>query len=205
MSLSLLLLSCSVLTILYCAPARSQMQVRPETDTSELSDTAVSERVVGQLTVGVPQNRTLANGQTDRFTVRSKADRIIKLSIRHADTDLFLEVLDPTGKRLIHVDSSDRAAGTKCAIVLANSAGDYFVTVTAARRRSEGSVGPGQYTLTLTDLGPPSKQDADDVHLLIGEGLRYLLRARVATHSELSSVLNKQPKLGKHWAFMTST
>ena len=80
---------------------------------------------------------------------------------------MFVEILDPAGQRLMHVDSPDRAWGKERAIVVTESAGTYRAKVTATAPRSRSNAILGQYTVTLTDLRPPFSRDEGDVAFLL--------------------------------------
>jgi CHAT domain-containing protein/Flp pilus assembly protein TadD len=140
----------------------------PETLPLRESKIAI-ERHAGRLLTGRTVERELEGSQADVFEVNAQAGQYVRVVADQNGIELFLEIIGPDGKLLMHADSVTPQWGQVQAIVVTELSGSYQVRVAPV---SPGAL-LGKYKLSLTDLRSPDKRDAPDAHMLDSLGNIY--------------------------------
>lgn len=142
---------------------------------------------------GSPIAKDISAGQTHSYTISLSANSYLHLVAEQRGADIFLALLDPSGKSLIETYSPIGSQGAENLYFIAESAGDYTLRV----RSVHSAAATGGYALTLlaarSALPEDSRRVAAQRNYFDGEKLRpsdleqslLCLRQAVETFSSL--------------------
>ncbi|HMV48211.1 MAG TPA: tetratricopeptide repeat protein, partial [Blastocatellia bacterium] len=99
--------------------------------------------------------KDISAGQTHSYTISLSSNSYLHLVAEQRGVDIFLELLDPSGKSLVETYSPIGSQGAENLYFIAESAGDYTLQV----RSVHSTAVEGGYTLTLLAVRAPSPED----------------------------------------------
>src|SRR5207302_10360875 len=79
------------------------------------------------LQLGTPIERTLAAGQSHRYTIKLEQDQIAQLVVDQRGIDVIVRVFSPGGRRLGEFDTPNGTEGPENVTVIAETAGGYRI------------------------------------------------------------------------------
>ena len=130
------------------------------------------------LTPGTRVERELSAGRRDDFEVLLRRGDRLQVEVDQKDIDLAEELVDPSGRRVIRVDTPKGASGTETLWAVAEISGRYRLTVGPLDDEASG-----RYVLNVSSIGPATREDraraaAEAVHM------RYRYFENSATEAE---------------------
>jgi hypothetical protein len=114
----------------------------------------------GNLQVQVPEERTIAAGKTDAFSVDLMKDQFLALTVVQRGIDVGIAVVDPDGVQLRLVDGADGSGGTESITVVAESTGQYHFQVLPLDPFRNPA--PGRYEIKIVEIRAATDQELRD-------------------------------------------
>ena len=99
--------------------------------------------------------KNISGGQTHQYSFSLPANSYSHFVVEQRGADVFLALLDPTGKPLVETYSPIGSQGTENLYFIAVSAGDYSLRI----RSVHSTATEGAYTLTMLAARTPSPED----------------------------------------------
>jgi hypothetical protein len=127
-----------------------------------------------ELQVQVPQERTLAAGQSDQFRVALQKGQFLSLTVVQKGIDVGITVIDPDGIPIRVVDSADGSAGIEALAIVAASTGSYKFDVHPVDVFRNPP--PGRYEIKIVEIRNATDQELRDGTRVLGktQGLTFL-------------------------------
>ena len=113
---------------------------------TQLTATRAEPQAEDRLEVGVPVKRPIRAGESHSFVVRLKAGDFADLLVEQSGSDVAVTVLDPSGAKILTVDSPNSVYGPEPAALVADATGDFRILLGAPDR------GGGSYEVRLLAL-----------------------------------------------------
>jgi len=132
----------------------------------------------GSLQPGIPVERTVARGQTHRFTVSLEKDQFLQLVVMQRGIDVVVRAFSPDGKSLGEFDSPNGTDGPENVSVVAETTGVYRFEVVPLDHGE--NVSPGRYEIKILDLRRATEQEIQEGknrESLKAKGLALLVEA----------------------------
>ncbi len=109
------------------------------------------------LQLGTPIERTIAANQSHLFSLTLEAGQFAQVVVEQNGIDVIISVTGPNSKKVGDFDSPNGDQGPENVAIVAETAGEYFVTV---RPLNEGqNVKPGKYEIRLMELRSATDQE----------------------------------------------
>jgi CHAT domain-containing protein/Tfp pilus assembly protein PilF len=118
---------------------------------------------------GTPHRREMAGGQRHGYRISLGADQFMKAVVEQDGIDVKIQVLDPSGKRILDVDSEIRAHGQETLSLVCEAAGDYRLIVIPKQQVASS----GRYEIRIAELRIATNDDRalQEARRLIEKGL----------------------------------
>jgi CHAT domain-containing protein len=114
-----------------------------------------SEKEVRALEPGNLIRRELEGGRQHTYQIRLSADQFLKAVVEQQGIDVMVQISGPDGGQVMEFDSEGRLRGQETAPVVAESTGDYRLTVRPAQK----GVAAGDYEIRIEELRAATEQD----------------------------------------------
>jgi tetratricopeptide (TPR) repeat protein len=118
---------------------------------------ATSRAEPERLEVGTPIERELAGGETHTYAVRLEAGQYLHAVAQQKGIDVVVTLSDPSGAKLVEVDSPNGTEGPEPVSYVAETAGTYNLEV----RSLDASAPAGRYEVKVLELHTATDRDRE--------------------------------------------
>ncbi len=138
---------------------------------------AKAQTGAASLQLGTPIERTLAAGQSHRYTIKLEQDQIAQLVVDQRGIDVIVRVFSPGGRRLGEFDTPNGTEGPENVTVIAPIAGAYSIEVAPLSGYENPS---GRYEIKVVELRKATDQELQSIKsqdVIKAKGLALLTEA----------------------------
>ncbi|HKX30424.1 MAG TPA: tetratricopeptide repeat protein [Blastocatellia bacterium] len=118
---------------------------------------AASQEDVLALEPGPPLKRELEGGQQHLYQIKLTAGQFLQVIVEQVGIDLAVRVFEPSGKQILEFDSERRLQGPEPVSLVAESAGDYRLSVRVKQR----SAAAGRYEIRIEALRAATENERE--------------------------------------------